>query len=119
MESRSYQRRNAYPTSPIKNIFMTLYLLNNTFNENLFYDGGVAQTSRNLRVVPLEDIEDSSYQNKTLSPDSIGTLPLLQIPATWSDKHVRSHHRYFKGKKGIGIRFDSVIGYNLSRDLFR
>lgn len=68
--------------SPIKNVFLTLYLLNNTFNENLLYDQetGMKQLSSNSH---LETQTDLGRQEQGIASIHKKPLrPLLQIPSS-------------------------------------
>lgn len=72
--------------SPLKNLFLTLYLLNNTFNENLFYDNETVRepssdNSSNLNTLTTLTSPRSDEQG---SPNIHQNLirPLVQIPST-------------------------------------
>ncbi|KAI5711267.1 hypothetical protein M8J75_015550 [Diaphorina citri] len=83
-------------TSPVKNIFLTLYLLNNTFNENLFYDRETQMkqfdvTGRKYPTKPEDQVVASDTQNRSVN--LMKTLPLLQIPPSWTN-NVGSLHAF-------------------------
>ncbi|KAL1462836.1 hypothetical protein WDU94_014643 [Cyamophila willieti] len=101
--------KNMYNSSasPIKNIFLTLYLLNNTFNENLFYDKETHELKQEV-----QDGIDEALSNPNNTAKDIKKLPVLKIPAIWDREQypssiLRFLLRKYHHKGSLGLNYQS------------